>query len=99
MRECKLWSIRPCFGLKSSSSTSTGCPCHAIQRHIAPSFRHAQSLPPALARASPHAMMRAVDLRPGENVLFEGRPAWRALLSFYIWGLLIAAVAGVLVGG
>jgi len=32
-------------------------------------------------------------LREGEHALYQGRPAWRALLAFYIWGLLAAAVA------
>jgi uncharacterized membrane protein YdbT with pleckstrin-like domain len=36
-----------------------------------------------------------VDLREGEHVLYEGRPAWRALLAFYIYGVLGAIVVGV----
>jgi uncharacterized membrane protein YdbT with pleckstrin-like domain len=32
------------------------------------------------------------DLRAGESILFEGRPSWRALLSFYLGGLLLALV-------
>jgi uncharacterized membrane protein YdbT with pleckstrin-like domain len=36
-----------------------------------------------------------VELREGEHALYEGRPAWRALLGFYLWGLLLAAVVGV----
>src|SRR4051812_33833083 len=63
--------------------------------------------PPLVMRSLPrHPCARklewhdaSVDLRPGEKVLFEGRPAWRALLSFYLTGALIAAVIGVLVGG
>ena len=39
MRECRLWSISPCWVLNSSSSMSTGCPSHAIQRHMARSSR------------------------------------------------------------
>jgi uncharacterized membrane protein YdbT with pleckstrin-like domain len=35
-----------------------------------------------------------VDLREGEHVLYEGRPAWRALLAFYIYGVLGAIVVG-----
>src|SRR6185503_15952117 len=34
-----------------------------------------------------------MDLREGETVLYEGRPSWRALLSFYILGMLIAVAA------
>src|SRR5688572_8449603 len=37
MRECRLWSTRPCWVLYSSSSIRTGCPYHAIHRHIATS--------------------------------------------------------------
>jgi uncharacterized membrane protein YdbT with pleckstrin-like domain len=35
-----------------------------------------------------------VDLHPGEKVVFEGHPSWRSILSFYLKGLLVAAVAG-----
>jgi len=42
--------------------------------------------------------MPAMDLHPGEQVVFEGHPSWRALLSFYIGGVVGAAVVGVLAG-
>jgi uncharacterized membrane protein YdbT with pleckstrin-like domain len=35
-----------------------------------------------------------VDLREGEHIIFEGHPSWRAILSFYIKGLVIALLAG-----
>jgi uncharacterized membrane protein YdbT with pleckstrin-like domain len=35
-----------------------------------------------------------VDLREGEHVLYRGRPAWRALLAFYILGSIGAVVVG-----
>jgi uncharacterized membrane protein YdbT with pleckstrin-like domain len=38
-----------------------------------------------------------MDLHPGEQVVFEGHPSWRALLSFYIGGVIAAAVVGVIV--
>ena len=38
-----------------------------------------------------------MDLHPGEEIVFEGHPSWRALLSFYIGGILGAAVIGVIV--
>jgi uncharacterized membrane protein YdbT with pleckstrin-like domain len=38
-----------------------------------------------------------MDLHPGEEIVFEGHPSWRALLSFYIGGVLAAAVVGVVV--
>jgi uncharacterized membrane protein YdbT with pleckstrin-like domain len=38
-----------------------------------------------------------MDLHPGEEIVFEGHPSWRALLSFYIGGLFGAAVVAVIV--
>jgi uncharacterized membrane protein YdbT with pleckstrin-like domain len=35
-----------------------------------------------------------VETGPGEHVIFEGHPSWRSILSFYLKGLLLAAVAG-----
>ena len=35
-----------------------------------------------------------MDLHEGETVLFEGRPSWRAILGFYIVGVLVAAAIG-----
>ena len=43
-----------------------------------------------------------MDLHPGESIVFEGHPSWRALLLFYLSGVAIAAVAlviGVLASG
>lgn len=34
----------------------------------------------------------AMNLGPGEQVVFEGHPSWRAILDFYIKGILIVAV-------
>jgi uncharacterized membrane protein YdbT with pleckstrin-like domain len=42
-----------------------------------------------------------VDLHPGEEVVFEGHPSWRALLSYYVpavAGALVTAVIVALVG-
>jgi uncharacterized membrane protein YdbT with pleckstrin-like domain len=42
-----------------------------------------------------------VDLHPGERVVFEGHPSWRALLAFYLAGAVAAlavAVVWALVG-
>lgn len=36
-----------------------------------------------------------MDLHPGEEIVFEGHPSWRSVLSFYLKGLLVAAVGGV----
>ena len=38
-----------------------------------------------------------MELHPGEVVVFEGHPSWRAVLSFYIGGLAGAVVIGVIV--
>jgi uncharacterized membrane protein YdbT with pleckstrin-like domain len=39
-----------------------------------------------------------MELHSGEQVVFEGRPVWRSILSFYVLGLLGAVVAGVVLG-
>jgi uncharacterized membrane protein YdbT with pleckstrin-like domain len=39
-----------------------------------------------------------MDLHPGEEIVFEGRPVWRSILSFYLSGLVGAIVIGVIVG-
>jgi uncharacterized membrane protein YdbT with pleckstrin-like domain len=39
-----------------------------------------------------------MDLHPGEQVVFEGHPSWRALLAFYIGGVAACAAVGVIVG-
>jgi uncharacterized membrane protein YdbT with pleckstrin-like domain len=36
----------------------------------------------------------ALNLSPGEQVIFEGHPSWRALLGYYLKGVLVAAVIG-----
>jgi uncharacterized membrane protein YdbT with pleckstrin-like domain len=43
-------------------------------------------------------MLRPVSLNlsPGEQVIFEGHPSWRAILGFYLKGVLIAVVLGVI---
>jgi uncharacterized membrane protein YdbT with pleckstrin-like domain len=39
-----------------------------------------------------------MELHPDEKLVFEGHPSWRALLSFYIGGVAVAAAVGVVVG-
>lgn len=39
-----------------------------------------------------------MDPEPGELVFFHGHPSWRSMLAFYLRGLLIAIVAGVIAG-
>ena len=41
--------------------------------------------------------VRGMDLHPGETIVFEGHPSWRALLSFYIGGLAGALAIAVIV--
>jgi uncharacterized membrane protein YdbT with pleckstrin-like domain len=35
-----------------------------------------------------------INLSPGEQVIFQGHPSWRAILGFYLKGILLAAGAG-----
>jgi uncharacterized membrane protein YdbT with pleckstrin-like domain len=38
--------------------------------------------------------MPSLNLSPGEQVIFQGHPSWRAILGFYLKGILIAAILG-----
>ena len=38
-----------------------------------------------------------MELHPGERIVFEGRPIWRSILSFYITGLIGSVVIGIVV--
>ena len=33
-----------------------------------------------------------MELHPGEEMVFDGHPSWRAVLSFYIYGVIVVAV-------
>ncbi|MGH2982574.1 MAG: PH domain-containing protein [Solirubrobacterales bacterium] len=39
----------------------------------------------------------SLNLAAGERVIFEGHPSWRAILAFYLKGLLVSVAAGLLV--
>jgi uncharacterized membrane protein YdbT with pleckstrin-like domain len=39
----------------------------------------------------------SLNLSPGERVIFQGHPSWRAILGFYLKGIVIAAVIGFIV--
>lgn len=39
-----------------------------------------------------------LHLSPGERVIFQGHPSWRAILGFYLKGVLVAALLGLLAG-
>jgi uncharacterized membrane protein YdbT with pleckstrin-like domain len=38
----------------------------------------------------------SLNLSPGERVIFEGHPSWRAILGFYLKGIGVAIVLGVI---
>ncbi|HEY6732154.1 MAG TPA: PH domain-containing protein [Solirubrobacterales bacterium] len=38
----------------------------------------------------------SLNLNPGERVIFEGHPSWRAILGFYLKGVLVAIILGVI---
>ena len=38
----------------------------------------------------------SLNLSAGEQVIFEGHPSWRAILGFYLKGILVAVVIGVI---
>jgi uncharacterized membrane protein YdbT with pleckstrin-like domain len=42
--------------------------------------------------------MADIELRAGEDVVYEGHPSWRALTGFYLGGLLTALAIFVIVG-
>jgi len=37
----------------------------------------------------------SLNLSAGETVIFEGHPSWRAILGFYLKGIVVAAILGV----
>jgi uncharacterized membrane protein YdbT with pleckstrin-like domain len=37
-----------------------------------------------------------LNLSSGEQVIFQGHPSWRAILGFYLKGILVAAIVGVI---
>ena len=39
----------------------------------------------------------ALKLSPGEQVIFQGHPSWRAILGFYLKGTLITAIVAAIV--
>jgi uncharacterized membrane protein YdbT with pleckstrin-like domain len=39
-----------------------------------------------------------MDLHPGEEIVFEGHPSWRGVLSFYVYGVLGSVILGIVVG-
>jgi uncharacterized membrane protein YdbT with pleckstrin-like domain len=36
----------------------------------------------------------ALNLSPDERMIFQGHPSWRAILGFYLKGVLVAAIVG-----
>ena len=39
-----------------------------------------------------------MDPEPGEEFFFQGHPSWRSIIDFYIKGLLVAVLAGMIAG-
>jgi uncharacterized membrane protein YdbT with pleckstrin-like domain len=39
-----------------------------------------------------------MDLHPDEEIVFEGHPSWRGVLSFYVYGVGAVVILGVVVG-
>jgi uncharacterized membrane protein YdbT with pleckstrin-like domain len=39
-----------------------------------------------------------MDLHPGEDILFDGHPSWRATLGFYVLGFIAAVALGIVAG-
>jgi uncharacterized membrane protein YdbT with pleckstrin-like domain len=56
-------------------------------------MRAAAGSPPGRPR-----ILAAMDLEPGERLIFEGHPSWRSIIGFYFKGLLIVAGGGALAG-
>jgi uncharacterized membrane protein YdbT with pleckstrin-like domain len=50
------------------------------------------------AGVSAYAFAMAPRLAPGEQVMFQGHPSWRSIISFYVKGLLMVLVVAFLVG-
>ena len=38
----------------------------------------------------------AIDLHQGEQIIFEGHPSWRAILGFYVKGIIVVAIVAVI---
>lgn len=41
-------------------------------------------------------MLPSVDLSPDEQIIFQGHPSWRAILGFYLKGVAVAIVLGII---
>ena len=39
-----------------------------------------------------------MDLQSGESVIYQGHPSWRAIVGFYLKGILAAVVVAIIVG-
>ena len=46
-------------------------------------------------RGSAYPGRVALNLSPGEHVIFQGHPSWRAILGFYLKGVVVAVVLGI----
>src|SRR4051794_35929539 len=48
------------------------------------------------SRSAGTGSLSTVDLQPGEKVIYQGHPSWRAIVGFYLKGFAVGAAAGVL---
>jgi uncharacterized membrane protein YdbT with pleckstrin-like domain len=48
--------------------------------------------------AAANATLPGMELMSGEQIVLEGHPSWRSTMAFYVKGILVAAVLGVIVG-
>ena len=39
-----------------------------------------------------------MDMHPGEEIVFEGHPSWRGVLSFYVYGIGAVVIVGIVLG-
>lgn len=53
--------------------------------------------PAQAGRTAAILLPMSIRLHAGERVLFEGHPSWRAMLAWYLKGILAAAVLGLLI--
>jgi uncharacterized membrane protein YdbT with pleckstrin-like domain len=47
--------------------------------------------------SSPYALPVPLKLSPGEKVIFQGHPSWRAIVGFYIKGIVVTALIAAVV--
>src|SRR3954447_22451787 len=59
-------------------------------------FPHLRRFRRPSARSGHMLATMSINLHPGERIIFEGHPSWRAILGFYLKGLLVAVILGII---